>query len=57
MNNKEKIDTIYEFVVKMEDFYYDKLGSDSLAKDTMHTLQATSFQRVRYFIEELEELR
>ena len=48
----EQVKKIYDFVQQMEDLYYSKLtcGKD-LTADLMNTAQATSFQRVRYFIE------
>jgi len=49
-----KVDRIYEFVSKMEDFYYDKLGDDQ-NKNMLLTFQATSYQMVRYFIENMLE--
>lgn len=49
-----KVDKIYEFVRKWEDFYYDKIGDDQ-NKNMLITFQATSYQRVRCFIENMME--
>ena len=51
----EQVKKIYDFVSQMEDLYYSKLTcGENLQADLMNTAQATSFQRVRYFIEEME---
>ena len=53
---KEQINKIYDFVSQMENLYYSKLTcGENLQADLMNTAQATSFQRVRYFIEEMLE--
>jgi Tfp pilus assembly PilM family ATPase len=49
-----KINKILEFVSKQEDFFYNKLGDDQI-KNVILTAQAASFQKVRYFIEDLME--
>lgn len=48
----EQVEKIYNFAEQMENLYYSKLtcGEDVMA-DLMNTAQATSFQRIRYFIE------
>lgn len=50
-----EVQRIYEFVVKLEDKYYDALKGDGSITDILVTAQASSYQRVRYFIEETEE--
>lgn len=52
----EEIAKIYDFVAKMEDLYYSKLtGGENPTSDMVVMAQASAFQRVRYFIESLEE--
>ena len=52
----EQVKKIYDFVLQMEDLYYSKLTcGKNLQEDLMNTAQAASFQRVRYFIEEMLE--
>ena len=52
----EEVEKIYEFVAKMEDLYYSKLtGGENSMSDMVVMAQASAFQRVRYFIESLEE--
>lgn len=52
----EEIAKIYDFVAKMEDLYYSKLtGGKNLTSYMVIMAQASAFQRVRYFIECLEE--
>lgn len=52
----EEVKKIYEFVAKMEDLYYSKLtGGENPMSDMVVIAQASAFQRVRYFIESLEE--
>ena len=52
----KQVEKSYDFVSKMEDLYYSKLTcGEDLQADFMNTAQATSFQRVRYFIEEMFE--
>ena len=52
----EEIAKIYNFVAKMEDLYYSKLtGGENLTSYRVVMAQATAFQKVRYFIEILEE--
>jgi hypothetical protein len=50
----DKVDKIYGFVEALENHYYDKLGDD-FDKNILLTLQASAYQRVRYFIEELKQ--
>ena len=52
----EQVKKIYDFVSQLEDFYYSKLTcGENLQADLMNTAQAASFQRVRYFIEDMFE--
>ena len=52
----EQVKKIYDFVSQLEDLYYSKLTcGENLRADLMNTAQASSFQRVRYFIEEMIE--
>ena len=51
----EQVKKIYDFVSQMEDLYYSKLTcGENPQADLMNTSQAASFQRVRYFIEEMQ---
>lgn len=50
----EQVKMIYDFVSHLEDLHYSKLTcGENLQADLMNTAQAASFQRVRYFIEEM----
>lgn len=52
----EQVKKIYDFVSQLEDHHYSKLTcGEDLQADLMNTAQATSYQRVRYFIEEMLE--
>lgn len=52
----KQVKKIYDFVSQLEDLYYSKLtGGENLQADLMNTAQATSFQIVRYFIEEMQD--
>lgn len=52
----EQVKKIYDFVSQLEDFYYSKLTcGENLQADLMNTAQASSFQRIRYFIEEMDD--
>ena len=52
------IDKVLEFVIDREDYFYEKAIEAAEQKDTlsnaMHIAQAKTFQRVRYFIEDLK---
>ena len=51
----EQVKKIYDFVSEMEDLYYSKLTcGENPQADFMNTAQAASFQKVRYFIEEMQ---
>lgn len=50
----DKIKQIYNYVKKQEDYYYGKVSSgDNAISDITMSSQAVSFQKVRYFIEQL----
>ena len=50
----EQVKKIYDFVSQLEDFYYSNLTcGENLQADIVNTAQGASFQRVRYFIEEM----
>lgn len=52
----EQVEKIYDFVSKMEDKYYSKLNNgEDLETDILYTAQASCFQMMRYFIEEMFE--
>lgn len=52
----EQVKKIYDFVSQMEDRYYSKLsGGEDLETDILYAAQASCFQMVRYFIEEMLE--
>ena len=52
----EQVKKIYDFVSRMEDSYYSNLTcGKNLQTDLVNTAAATSFQRVRYFIEDMLE--
>lgn len=50
----EEVKKIYDYVSQLEDSYYSKLtGGKNIQADIMNTAHATSFQKVRYFIEDM----
>lgn len=52
----EQVKKIYDFVSQLEDLYYSKLTcGENLQTDLINTAQASSFQRVRYFIEHMTD--
>lgn len=52
----EQVKKIYDFISQLEDHHYSKLTcGKNLEVDLINTAQATSYQRVRYFIEEMLE--
>lgn len=59
MSDKEKIEKIYEFVKAQEDYFYKPIEDGKYELGSMANMQcmfqATSFQKVRYFIENLME--
>lgn len=46
---------IYDYVTKMEDFYYNNVDNEKVGINILMSAQAMSFQKVRYFIEDMEE--
>ena len=51
-----QVKQIYDYVLAMEDLYYSKVGiHENPTEDIINTVQATCFQRVRYFIEDIIE--
>ena len=58
MTDKEKLEKVYDFVLSQEDFYYDKIVEHEVGSvgNMQCMFQAASFQKVRYFIEDLMEL-
>lgn len=59
MTDKEKLDKVLDYVTKEEDRYYDISGKafdkGNMSGQLLHMAEATAFQRVRYFIEMMEE--
>lgn len=55
----DDVKKIYEYVKAQEDRYYEfasnALDKDNVFANQIHSAEATAFQRVRYFIETLEE--
>lgn len=52
----KEVEQIYDYVSQMEDLYYSRLtGGENPTSDMVVMAQASAFQRVRYFIESLEE--
>lgn len=49
-----EVEKIYNYVSKMEDFYYGRIDECPNTSSLM-TAQAISFQKVRYFIEDMED--
>lgn len=51
-----QVKQIYDYVLAMEDLYYSKLGDcENPTEHLINIVQATCFQRVRYFIEDMME--
>ena len=59
MSDREKLEKVLEFVTKMENKSYEPIESGKcIIGSTAYMqclFQATSFQKVRYFVEELLE--
>lgn len=59
MSDKEKLERVYEFVKAQEDYFYKPIEEGRYELGSMANMQcmfqATSFQKVRYFIESLIE--
>ncbi len=61
MTDKEKLEKIYEFVKHEEDRFYKPIEDGKYEAGSLGSLQcilqASSFQRVRYLIENLMEVQ
>lgn len=59
MSDKEKLDKVLEFVTHMENRFYEPIEEGKYEVGSLAAMQcifqASSFQRVRYFIEGLME--
>lgn len=59
MTDKEKLEKVYKYVSDMESLFYKPIEEGKYEVGSVANLQcmfqAASFQRVRYFIEELME--
>lgn len=59
MTDKEKLEKVLEFVTYMENKFYEPIEEGKYEVGSLAAMQcnfqASSFQRVRYFIEELME--
>lgn len=60
MTDKEKLEKVYKFVRDQEDFFYKPIEEGKYEIGSMANMQcmfqATAFQKVRYFVEELLEV-
>ena len=61
MTDKEKLDKVYEFVKHEEDKFYKPIEDGKYEAGSLGSLQcilqASSFQQIRYFIENLMEVQ
>ena len=59
MTDREKLEKVYEFVKAKENFFYKPIEEGKYELGSMANMQcmfqATSFQQVRYFLEDLME--
>lgn len=59
MSDKEKLEKVYQFVKAQEDYFYKPIEEGKYEIGSMANMQcmfqASSFQKVRYFIENLME--
>lgn len=59
MTDKEKLQKVYEYVQSQEDRFYKPIEDGKYEMGSLANMQcmfqASSFQRVRYFIEDLME--
>ena len=59
MTDREKLEKIYDFVKAEEDYFYKPIEEGKYEIGSVANMacmfQATSFQKVRYFIEDLME--
>ena len=60
MTDREKLEKVLEFVTQMEDKFYKPIEEGKYEPSSLASMQclfqASSFQRVRYFIESLLEV-
>mgnify|MGYP003307199185 FL=1 len=59
MTDKEKLGKVYQFVKQQEDYFYKPIEEGTYEIGSMANMQcmfqAASFQKVRYFLENLME--
>ena len=59
MTDKEKLEKVYQFVKQQEDYFYKPIEEGKCEIGSMANMQcmfqASSFQKVRYFLECLME--
>ena len=59
MSDKEKLEKVYDFVKAQEDYFYKPIEEEKYELGSIANMQcmfqATSFQKVRYYIENLIE--
>lgn len=59
MTDKEKLEKVYKFVKRQEDFFYKPIEEGKYELGSLANyqcmFQGSSYQSVRYFIEELME--
>lgn len=59
MTDKEKLEKVYQFVKQQEDYFYKPIEEGTYEIGSMANMQcmfqAASFQKVRYFLENLME--
>lgn len=57
MTDKEKLEKVYEYVKEQEEFFYKHIMEEKYELGSIANMQclfqATSFQKVRYFLENL----
>lgn len=60
MTDKEKLEKVYEYVKAREDFFYKPIEEEKYELGSVGNMQcmfqASSFQEIRYFLEDLMEL-
>lgn len=59
MTDKEKLEKVYQFVKQQEDYFYKSIEEGTYLIGSIANMQcmfqASSFQKVRYFLENLME--
>lgn len=59
MSDKEKLEMVYKYVKAQEDYFYKPIEDGKYEIGSMANIQclfsATTFQKVRYFIENIME--